>query len=138
MFDRLVVVAIEHHLDVIKNADWVIGLGPEGGDHGSEIVAEGPPREIAKSKRSYTGQVLKEAGLADCLFFVLTDREKRQEWWPGDPLLAERAQSECARSMRAGWVTQPILLKVGDMAEKMFRSFALTLGHRSMNVRGPG
>ena len=68
VLDRLVeagntVVVIEHNLDVIKNADWVIDLGPEGGDRGGEIVAEGPPREIAKSKRSYTGQVLKEAGV---------------------------------------------------------------------------
>ena len=68
MLDRLVeagntVVVIEHNLDVIKNADWVIDLGPEGGDRGGEIVAEGPPKEIAKSKRLYTGQVLKEAGV---------------------------------------------------------------------------
>jgi excinuclease ABC subunit A len=68
VLDRLVeagntVVVIEHNLDVIKNADWVIDLGPEGGDRGGEIVAEGPPKEIAKSKRSYTGQVLKEAGI---------------------------------------------------------------------------
>ncbi|MEK6670753.1 MAG: excinuclease ABC subunit UvrA [Nitrospirota bacterium] len=68
VLDRLVeagntVVVIEHNLDVIKNADWIIDLGPEGGDRGGEIVAEGPPREIAKAKRSYTGQVLKEAGV---------------------------------------------------------------------------
>jgi excinuclease ABC subunit A len=68
VLDRLVeagntVVVIEHNLDVIKNADWIIDLGPEGGDRGGEIVAEGPPREIAKSKRSYTGQVLREAGV---------------------------------------------------------------------------
>jgi excinuclease ABC subunit A len=68
VLDRLVeagntVVVIEHNLDVIKNADWVIDLGPEGGDRGGEIVAEGPPKDIAKSKRSYTGQVLKEAGV---------------------------------------------------------------------------
>jgi excinuclease ABC subunit A len=67
VLDRLVeagntVLVIEHNLDVIKNADWIIDLGPEGGDRGGEIVAEGPPKEIAKSKRSYTGQVLKEAG----------------------------------------------------------------------------
>ena len=57
VLDRLVeagntVVVIEHNLDVIKNADWIIDLGSEGGDRGGEIVAEGPPREIAKSKRS--------------------------------------------------------------------------------------
>jgi len=68
VLDRLVeagntVLVIEHNLDVIKNADWIIDLGPEGGDRGGEIVAEGPPREIAKAKRSYTGQVLKEAGV---------------------------------------------------------------------------
>jgi excinuclease ABC subunit A len=68
VLDRLVeagntVVVIEHNLDVIKNADWVIDLGPEGGDRGGEIVVEGPPKEIAKSRRSYTGQVLKEAGV---------------------------------------------------------------------------
>jgi excinuclease ABC subunit A len=68
VLDRLVeagntVVVIEHNLDVIKNADWVIDLGPEGGDRGGEIVAEGPPKEIARSKRSYTGQVLREAGV---------------------------------------------------------------------------
>jgi excinuclease ABC subunit A len=68
VLDRLVeagntVVVIEHNLDVIKNADWIIDLGPEGGDRGGEIVAEGPPKEIAKSTRSYTGQVLKEAGV---------------------------------------------------------------------------
>ena len=56
-------VVVEHNLDVIRNADWIIDLGPEGGDRGGEIVAEGPPREIARSKRSYTGQVLKEAGV---------------------------------------------------------------------------
>jgi excinuclease ABC subunit A len=68
VLDRLVesgntVLVIEHNLDVIRNADWIIDLGPEGGDRGGEIVVEGPPREIAKSKRSYTGQVLKEAGV---------------------------------------------------------------------------
>ena len=68
VLDRLVeagntVLVIEHNLDVIKNADWIIDLGPEGGDRGGEIVVEGPPREVAKSKRSYTGQVLKESGL---------------------------------------------------------------------------
>ena len=53
------VLIIEHNLDVIKNADWVIDLGPEGGDEGGYIVAEGRPFEIAKNKRSYTGRYLK-------------------------------------------------------------------------------
>ena len=54
------VVVIEHNLEVIKTADWVIDLGPEGGDGGGEIVAEGTPEKIAKVKRSYTGQFLAE------------------------------------------------------------------------------
>jgi len=57
------VLVIEHNLDVIRNADWLIDLGPEGGNRGGKIVAEGTPRDIAKVKRSYTGQVLKEAGV---------------------------------------------------------------------------
>ncbi len=52
------VVVIEHNLEVIKTADWVIDLGPEGGDGGGEIVAWGPPEDIAKAPRSYTGQFL--------------------------------------------------------------------------------
>jgi len=68
VLDRLVeagntVLVIEHNLDVIRNADWIIDLGPEGGDRGGEIVAEGQPRDIAKARKSYTGQVLKEAGV---------------------------------------------------------------------------
>jgi excinuclease ABC subunit A len=52
------VVIIEHNLDVIKTADWIIDLGPEGGDEGGEIIAEGPPEHVAKNRRSYTGQFL--------------------------------------------------------------------------------
>ena len=54
------VVVIEHNLDVIKNSDWVIDLGPEGGDKGGEVVAVGTPDDIAKVARSYTGQYLKK------------------------------------------------------------------------------
>jgi excinuclease ABC subunit A len=53
-------VVIEHNLDVIKNADWLIDMGPEGGDNGGQIVAEGTPEQVAKVKASYTGQYLKE------------------------------------------------------------------------------
>jgi excinuclease ABC subunit A len=52
------VLVVEHHLDVIKCADWVIDLGPEGGDAGGEIVAEGPPEAIAQATGSYTGKFL--------------------------------------------------------------------------------
>jgi excinuclease ABC subunit A len=53
------VVVIEHNLEVIKTADWIIDLGPEGGDGGGEIVAVGTPEQVAKEKRSYTGQFLR-------------------------------------------------------------------------------
>ena len=54
------VVVIEHNLDVIKTADWIVDLGPEGGSDGGQIVAEGTPEEVSKIKSSYTGQFLKE------------------------------------------------------------------------------
>jgi excinuclease ABC subunit A len=53
------VVVIEHNLEVIKTADWIIDLGPEGGDGGGEIVAQGTPEDVVKAKDSYTGQFLK-------------------------------------------------------------------------------
>jgi len=53
------VVVIEHNLEVIKTADWVVDIGPEGGDGGGEIVASGTPEDIVKAERSYTGQFLK-------------------------------------------------------------------------------
>ena len=54
------VVVIEHNLDVVKCADWVIDLGPEGGDKGGELMFAGIPEDLAKSKKSVTGQFLKE------------------------------------------------------------------------------
>ena len=55
------VVVIEHNLDVIKSSDWIIDMGPEGGSDGGLVIAEGPPSEVAQSKKSYTGKYLKEA-----------------------------------------------------------------------------
>lgn len=54
------VILIEHNLDVIKQADWIIDLGPEGGDKGGHIVCEGTPEDVARCERSYTGQFLKK------------------------------------------------------------------------------
>jgi excinuclease ABC subunit A len=54
------VIIIEHHLDVVKQADWVIDLGPEGGDAGGRIVAQGTPEEVARNPKSFTGQALAE------------------------------------------------------------------------------
>jgi len=52
------IVIIEHNLDVIRNADWIIDLGPEGGDEGGRLVAQGTPEQVARNKKSYTGQAL--------------------------------------------------------------------------------
>ncbi|MDQ3097875.1 MAG: excinuclease ABC subunit UvrA, partial [Chloroflexota bacterium] len=54
------VIVIEHNLDVVKTADWVIDLGPEGGKAGGHIVAQGTPEHVAKDKRSFTGRYLRE------------------------------------------------------------------------------
>ena len=54
------VVVIEHNLDVIKNADYIIDMGPEGGERGGTVIAEGTPEEVAAVPESYTGQFLKK------------------------------------------------------------------------------
>ncbi|MBU1890225.1 excinuclease ABC subunit UvrA, partial [Patescibacteria group bacterium] len=54
------VLIIEHNLDVIKSVDWVVDMGPEGGDRGGQVIAQGTPRDVAKVKKSYTGQYLKQ------------------------------------------------------------------------------
>jgi len=64
------VVVIEHSPDVIKSADWIIDLGPEGGDAGGWVIAEGTPEEVAQMPHSYTGQFLKR---------VLDDRWRRSQ-----------------------------------------------------------
>ena len=65
VLDRLVekgnsVLVIEHNPDVIKTADWIIDLGPEGGDGGGQIIAQGTPEHVASVTESHTGQFLKE------------------------------------------------------------------------------
>ena len=53
------VLVIEHNLDLVRSCDWILDLGPEGGEEGGYLVAEGTPRQIIKNKKSYTGQYLK-------------------------------------------------------------------------------
>ena len=65
MLQRLVdagntVLVIEHNLDVIKQADWVIDLGPEGGEAGGELIAAGTPEQVAETEGSFTGQFLRQ------------------------------------------------------------------------------
>jgi excinuclease ABC subunit A len=55
------IIIIEHNLDVIRNADWILDLGPEGGEDGGRLVAQGTPEQVARVKKSYTGQALAEA-----------------------------------------------------------------------------
>ena len=74
------VLVIEHNLDVIKSADWLIDLGPEGGDEGGSVIAEGTPEQVAQVEESYTGQFLREI-LAD----RRTDTEKVQDVTPKLP-----------------------------------------------------
>ena len=58
--EGLTVVIVEHNVDVIKTADHVIDMGPEGGDAGGRIVASGTPEKVARNKRSHTGKILSE------------------------------------------------------------------------------
>ncbi|MDQ7842530.1 MAG: excinuclease ABC subunit UvrA [Armatimonadota bacterium] len=71
------VVVIEHNLDVIKTADWVIDLGPEGGDLGGQVIAEGPPEAVAEVPHSYTGQFLRRV-LASTPELVLAGNGRRR------------------------------------------------------------
>ena len=61
------VIVIEHNLDVIKTADWVIDLGPEGGEFGGEVIAEGTPEQVARIPKSYTGQFLRRLVQAETI-----------------------------------------------------------------------
>jgi excinuclease ABC subunit A len=54
------VLVVEHHLDVVKTADWIVDLGPEAGDAGGEIVAQGTPEQVAQAVGSYTGKFLRD------------------------------------------------------------------------------
>ena len=101
VFDRLVdaghtLVLIEHNLDVIKLADWVIDLGPEAGDAGGEIVAMGRPEEVAACRASHTGEWLRT---------VLPDWNKpagvraRRAWWQAEKSSLHQCGSASKASM---------------------------------------
>jgi excinuclease ABC subunit A len=57
------VLVIEHNLDVLKTADYIIDLGPDGGDRGGMVIAKGTPEEVARTAGSYTGEYLRRAGI---------------------------------------------------------------------------
>jgi excinuclease ABC subunit A len=74
------VVVIEHNLDVIKTADWVIDLGPEGGDKGGYLIATGTPEQVARVADSHTGRYLRSAlGMTDEVVKPSTPRRRRRE-----------------------------------------------------------
>ncbi|MHC4799413.1 MAG: excinuclease ABC subunit UvrA, partial [Planctomycetota bacterium] len=83
------VVCIEHNLDVIKTADWIIDLGPEGGYSGGDIVAEGSPEKIAKSKNSHTGKILAE-------LLATETRAERKLYDPDKAMVTEDVSFEAA------------------------------------------
>jgi excinuclease ABC subunit A len=72
------VVVIEHNLEVIKTADWVLDLGPEGGDKGGEIVAEGTPEQVADEPKSYTGGYLRQLLSGDRAELPVTRTRKKR------------------------------------------------------------
>jgi excinuclease ABC subunit A len=74
------VVVIEHNLDVIKTADWVIDLGPEGGDKGGRLVAAGTPEQVARTRDSHTGRYLRPVlGIDDAAATAPAPRRRRRE-----------------------------------------------------------
>ena len=72
-------IVIEHNIDVIKTADWIIDLGPEGGERGGLVVAEGTPEEVSMVDQSYTGQFLKQILGMKTLRSDLTGRNRDGE-----------------------------------------------------------
>ena len=90
------VVIIEHHPDIIKVADWIIDLGPEGGDAGGEVVAEGTPEQVAMVERSYTGQFLRE------MLNRLPSPRSESGWQEGEQLVAGHSNAEIAPEAGGG------------------------------------
>ena len=89
------VVVIEHNLDVIKTADWIIDMGPDGGDGGGEVVAVGSPEDVAKNARSWTGMFLKQA------FERQAERRARQKKAAKTPVKAARTKRKSSRTAQA-------------------------------------
>jgi hypothetical protein len=78
------VILIEHNLDVIKNSDWVIDLGPGAGDSGGKLIATGTPEKLAKMSRSLTGRYIKDALKKNALKAANTQNGAAPEPVPGD------------------------------------------------------
>ncbi len=112
------VVVIEHNMDVVKTADWVIDLGPEGGDAGGRVVATGPPAEVAKNVKSHTGRFLKA-------YLKGSGRLKRSK-----PLPDGVAESTASFAGPAG----PDVIALRGAREHNLKDINLTLPHNQMVV----
>ena len=95
------VLVVEHHLDVIKCADWILDLGPEGGDAGGELVAEGPPEAVAQVAASYTGKYLGEF-LKDGRPLERRVPRRARAWSPRGPPPRVSQRTNRARALRLG------------------------------------
>jgi len=88
------VIIIEHIMDIVKLADYIIDLGPEGGDEGGYVVATGTPEEIANTSQSYTGQylapILKDAKVNDQMEYIDRRKQMPAHHLPSNPLPAKR------------------------------------------------
>jgi excinuclease ABC subunit A len=112
------VLVIEHNMDVVKTADWVIDLGPEGGDDGGRVVAAGPPEKLAKSSKSHTGRFLKA-------YLSESGRLKRSNSSPSDI-------AESVASFSASGISDAIALK--GAREHNLKDIDLRLPHNEMVV----
>ncbi len=80
------IVVIEHNLEVIKCADWIIDLGPEGGDAGGEVIAYGTPEDVAENEESFTGQFLKRMFIELAALAVIDHADTSAEQQIPEPL----------------------------------------------------
>jgi len=102
------VLVIEHNLDVIKTADWIIDLGPEGGDFGGEVIAEGTPEAVAQGAGSYTGQYLRRMLAPDAVRAILMRTAEHLGSKGRNPQFgAGLADAERAAEAAPGWPASP-------------------------------
>jgi len=112
------VLVIEHNMDVVKTADWVIDLGPEGGDAGGRVVATGPPAEVAKNIKSHTGRFLKA-------YLKKSGRLKR-------PPSSSLGVAESTVSFNAAGISDAIAIK--GAREHNLKDINLTVPHNELVV----
>jgi len=135
-------IVIEHNLDVIRASDWLIDLGPEGGDAGGLIVAEGPPEEVRQHPTSHTGQALRE--YAESMGEVGVLREKGAGYWEGDAGRATGSSEVAARhtpspgaspaSLRGRKSLGPDAIQIVNAKEHNLKSLSVDIPRGKFNV----